>query len=194
MASSEKRPRGVKLQSWKEIADYLGVTVRSAQRWEKIAGLPVRRLGRGRSARVVAFTGELDEWMASGGARNAASEASPALAGEARKRRLWLVAAGSLAGAALVALVLIRLLAPGDPHHWTFSDGVLTVLDARGKVCWRKQLPEPQRSRGPQDQPLVQLADIDGDGRREVLLDRVPASSERQRAALQCYEAGGKLR
>ncbi len=40
----------------------------------------------------------------------------------------------------------------------------------------------------------MQLADIDGDGRREVLLDRVPASSERQRAALQYYEAGGKLR
>lgn len=114
--------------------------------------------------------------------------------GSPRKRRLWLVAAGLLAGAALVALVLIRLLAPGDPHHWTFRDGVLTVLDARGKVCWRKQLPEAQRSRDPQDQPLVQLADIDGDGRREVLLDRVPASSERQRAALQCYEAGGKLR
>ena len=194
MASSEKRPRGSALHSWKEIADYLGVTVRSAQRWEKTAGLPVRRLGRGRSARVVAFTHELDEWLASGGARNAASEAPPVPAEPTRKRRLWTAAAGLLAGAALLALALLRLLAPGDPHSWSLAGGTLRILDARGKVCWRKQLPELQSLRDPRDQPLVQLADIDGDGRREVLLDRVPANREQPSGALQCYEASGHLR
>ena len=34
------------LQSWKEIAAFLGVTVRSVQRWES-AGLPVYRQGSG---------------------------------------------------------------------------------------------------------------------------------------------------
>jgi len=94
VASSPKRPHGARLHSWKEIADYLGVTVRAAQRWEKTAGLPVRRLGRGRSARVVALSEELDKWMAAGGARNAVPEPSSVPVEERRKQRLWAAAAG----------------------------------------------------------------------------------------------------
>ena len=33
------------LTSWKEIAEFLEVSVRTAQRWESDGGLPVRRLG-----------------------------------------------------------------------------------------------------------------------------------------------------
>ena len=51
------------LHSWKEIASYLGVTVRSVQRWEKESGLPVYRQGGGKSARVFAHTDELRGWM-----------------------------------------------------------------------------------------------------------------------------------
>jgi CheY-like chemotaxis protein len=52
------------LNSWKEIAQYLGRGVRTVQRWEAELGLPVRRpRGTSRSA-VVAVTSELDQWMA----------------------------------------------------------------------------------------------------------------------------------
>lgn len=52
------------LNSWKEIAQYLGRGVRTVQRWEAELGLPVRRpRGKSRSA-VVAVRSELDEWMA----------------------------------------------------------------------------------------------------------------------------------
>jgi predicted DNA-binding transcriptional regulator AlpA len=48
--------------SWKEIAEYLGKGVRTAQRWEQEAGLPVRRQnGEGRG-KVLAFASEIDEW------------------------------------------------------------------------------------------------------------------------------------
>lgn len=51
------------LNSWKEIAAYLGRGVRTAQRWERDLSLPVRRpRGKDRSA-VIAFTDELDQWM-----------------------------------------------------------------------------------------------------------------------------------
>jgi hypothetical protein len=51
------------LNSWKEIAAYLGRGVRTAQRWERDLSLPVRRpRGKDRSA-VIAFTDELDRWM-----------------------------------------------------------------------------------------------------------------------------------
>src|SRR4051812_6878241 len=52
-----------RLDSWKEIADYLGRDVRTAMRWAKTHGLPVRRVaGKGRS--VFAFRNEIDEWLA----------------------------------------------------------------------------------------------------------------------------------
>lgn len=51
------------LNSWKEVATYLGRGVRTVQRWEQELGLPVRRpRGKTRSA-VIAFRNELDQWL-----------------------------------------------------------------------------------------------------------------------------------
>ena len=51
------------LNSWKEVATYLGRGVRTVQRWEQELGLPVRRpRGKSRSA-VIAFKSELDNWL-----------------------------------------------------------------------------------------------------------------------------------
>src|SRR6201986_4373858 len=55
--SSGPRP----LTSWKEIAHYLGVNVRTAQKWERERGLPVRRSDGARS-RVNADEAALDTW------------------------------------------------------------------------------------------------------------------------------------
>ena len=52
-----------RLESWKEIASHLGRAVRTVQRWEKEANLPVYRLPGGGLERVFAYTDELDEWM-----------------------------------------------------------------------------------------------------------------------------------
>ena len=51
------------LQSWKEIAAYLKRGVRTAQRWERCAGLPVRRPRPGDRSPVFAFPAEIDQWM-----------------------------------------------------------------------------------------------------------------------------------
>lgn len=51
------------LSSWKEIAAYLGRSVRTVQRMEAELGLPVRRpRGHARSS-VIAIPSELDEWL-----------------------------------------------------------------------------------------------------------------------------------
>lgn len=61
------------LNSWKEIASYLGRGVRTVQRWEVQLGLPVHRpAGKDHSA-VLAFSSELDEWLDSRPVRNAMS-------------------------------------------------------------------------------------------------------------------------
>jgi len=62
----EQRGGGL-LEGWKAIADYLGKTERTVQRWEKTKGLPVRRLRTDSEAelpRVYAYRSELDAWWA----------------------------------------------------------------------------------------------------------------------------------
>jgi len=50
-----------RLDSWKEIAGYLKRGVWTAQRWEIVAGLPVRRVATERGV-VYAFRSEIDRW------------------------------------------------------------------------------------------------------------------------------------
>mgnify|MGYP000024930291 CR=1 FL=1 len=52
-----------KLTSWKEIAEYLDCTVRTAQRWERESRLPVFRVTGEPGRRVFAYTDALDEWL-----------------------------------------------------------------------------------------------------------------------------------
>lgn len=67
-------PSGTRLDSWKEIAQYLGRDVRTVIRWEE-RGLPVHRIPGGKLSRVFAFSSELDEWLAKGPAtRRTASQ------------------------------------------------------------------------------------------------------------------------
>jgi TolB-like protein len=56
-------PPGKKLDSWGEIASYLGREVRTVQRWERTEGLPVHRHEHKKKSTVYAFSGELDAWI-----------------------------------------------------------------------------------------------------------------------------------
>jgi hypothetical protein len=53
------------LTSWKDIAHYVGKGVRTAQRWERELGLPIRRTKPGRKGIVLAIPGEIDSWVRS---------------------------------------------------------------------------------------------------------------------------------
>ncbi len=61
----EKSDRGGRLDSWKEIAAYLGRGERTVKRWESDRGLPAYRVPGGGRACVYAYTAELDEWLGS---------------------------------------------------------------------------------------------------------------------------------
>lgn len=54
-----------RLDSWKDIAEYLGRDVRTVQRWESERHLPVHRLPGGNKPRVYALESELDVWLRS---------------------------------------------------------------------------------------------------------------------------------
>ena len=51
------------LTCWKDIANYLGKGVRTVQRYEREAGLPVRRPSARNKGLVFAWTEELDAWI-----------------------------------------------------------------------------------------------------------------------------------
>ena len=53
------------LNSWKEIASYIGRGIRTVQCWERDFHLPVRRLGGHDRSAVIAFSDEIDQWLAS---------------------------------------------------------------------------------------------------------------------------------
>lgn len=67
MSSSIGQPDGpagpIQLNGWKEIAAYLGRSVRTVQRWEKDFGLPVRRFGLSKPESVFAVPREIDAWL-----------------------------------------------------------------------------------------------------------------------------------
>ena len=56
---------GPTLRSWKEIAQHMGASVRTVQRWERELSLPVRRIEARRGAVVFAFPAELENWLRS---------------------------------------------------------------------------------------------------------------------------------
>ena len=62
-SARDAHDRRTRLDSWKEIAAYLQRDVRTLQRWEKTAGLPVRRMQKPGLRAVYAYTADLDEWI-----------------------------------------------------------------------------------------------------------------------------------
>ena len=69
-----------RLNSWKEIAAHLGVSVRTVQRWEAAESLPVRRHRHAKLSSAYAYPEEIDRWWDSrpGARRQTRPAAAPA--------------------------------------------------------------------------------------------------------------------
>ena len=95
-----------RLESWKEIAAYLGKTVRTTQRWEA-EGLPVRREVHGSRGYIFAYTSELDAWLAARQTETATAEPSaPVPAPAPVSKTPWALWAGTCAITILIAFLL----------------------------------------------------------------------------------------
>lgn len=155
------------LQSWKAIASYLRVSVRTAQHWERERGLPVRRHP-GEKSRVSADPAELDEW------RDRHETASRPFAA------LLFWRAYSM-GASLALLLLcghevfqyIRQR-PGPPVRFHIESGSLISRDAAGRVVWTRAVPDSAPVTaygGERNYPRRRLwsGDLNGDGETEIV-------------------------
>lgn len=183
MAAPESGRR--ELAGWKEIADYLRMNVRTAQKWEAEKGLPVRRYP-GEKGRVYAYADEIDAWKEGHGPAN---------------DRLWGRWKMLLAGTALAAGVVAAglLLRPGQPPaDYRVEPNHFVALDGQGKELWRCRLPQAAHWTTYQHPELraqqVSFLDLDGDSRVETLFKLLAAPPLEYAVALLCFSQDGRLK
>ena len=128
-AQSQPNPRGRHLESWKEIAAYLGRDVTTVQRWEKREGLPVYRHQHNKLGSIYAYTSELDAWRnkqtlaAATDAPDAGADDHPT---RIRPARRWLVTGGVAVVGLLVAAYLTTR--PSRSHAFNVTEEDTVVL------------------------------------------------------------------
>jgi hypothetical protein len=116
-----------RLDSWKAIAEYLGRDVSTARRWEKTAGLPVRRIPGTNGRSVFAYRDEIDAW------RNRA----PAAELESPPVTAFDPAIGSSIPHEPAPLPPRRAAAAVDPTSWRWLAGSACVVAVLLSIAWQ---------------------------------------------------------
>jgi len=171
------------LDTWAEIAAYLGISVREAQYREKSDGLPVRR-GAGTKPRVWALRSELDAWRLNGseGAPAPIPTTDPAPADAAFAHTVednsgravqWgrraIIGAAALAATAGAAKLILGIRKP-RVERAVLTGSLLTALDGLNNPIWTHRFVGNLRETTDTDLPWrVQVIDLEGNGRPGVL-------------------------
>ncbi|MCL4524215.1 MAG: hypothetical protein M1453_10490 [Acidobacteria bacterium] len=159
-----------RLNGWKEIASFLGRGVRTAQRWEKELGLPVRRIHTGGGEVVFAMRGELDTWLAKSETQssltadrdehdvrngnkevlNSGNAGAISEQGNGWKSVAWRAAAIMLLAGATIAAGWVWVwprinsahAASRQPEDWRVENNALKVFNAQGEQLWEFRFKE----------------------------------------------------
>lgn len=168
------------LSSWKEIAVYLNVGIRTCHRYEKNFGMPVHRLDSSPRARVFAYKEELDVWQ-----KEMFKRQSDSFIKKKSTKYIFLLL---LVFTILSIIVLYNIFfirrAANSPFDFTISYSTLTILDEKRNDLWSKDLGvenliddteyhkhfQTKRLEGMNRLlPFIIIKDINGDGFKEVL-------------------------
>ena len=123
--------RGRRLESWKEIAAYLGRDVTTVRRWEKREGLPVYRLLHSRLGSVYAYTLELDAWRDERASTVAKPDTRPVLEVVRDGSQTSGVAAGAAPAVSTTSTpeeVVHERVGGAIKHHWPSIVGGSVVI------------------------------------------------------------------
>jgi hypothetical protein len=187
-----------RLNGWKEIANYLGKSVRTAIRWEQELGLPVHRFHTAGGEIIYAFREQIDQWQAEN--EKAGTAPQPGTRNAARFTGRLLLALALLAAVAGIAGAVAWRARSGSrqPANWRVENNTLKISDSAGKPLWEYtfQFPlhEPAYRRNAPRPPssLAAIDDWDNDGRKEVLF--FAHATEPSPAALYCFNSNGSVR
>jgi len=210
------KPHG-ELNGWKEISEYLRVSVRTAQAFEQDAALPIHRMP-GARGRVWTTAEDLDAWRQARRtgrpgdsqaplehktapppiAPPAAEPVPPALPPAPIGRRSVLRygafagAAAALAGAG-IGLGVLRRRAHRPVAGLRIQDATVTAVAADGAGLWSHTFNERlMDTTSSKFRTPSLIADLDGDGRKEVLFQRIFEADPWP--ILLCFDAAGNLR
>jgi hypothetical protein len=198
-----------KLDGWKRVAEHLGRTVRTVQRWERELGLPVHHAGRSKGYSVFAYASELDEWLRAQSGEHGSQETAPTPSANAvvvsrpvvnnrryRTRIALIAAAGAILGAALV-------VAFGKVERRYVEIGAITFSGQEalawngGKEVWSYDFERALRTVEPGElSRKYKIQDLNGDGKKEILVAApllLFKESEPSTDALYCFSARGKV-
>ncbi len=200
------------LRSWKEVADRLNVSVRTAQAWEKKLGLPIQRLGSGKKSRILADPEQLEKWLRQNPGSPSPEPADSGTAVEAEanpktdlnparpivppriNQRTYTVL--KAAAALLLLLLLPFQLRPGvvvSPNRIRLENRFLLAFDGHNRFLWQMHL-EDVDSQSVLSLSSSLVRDIDGDGGREVLVSYMLGSEKSGKHKLICLSSQGKKR
>lgn len=188
--------QGSRLDSWKEIAEYLGRNARTVSRWAEQRRLPVHRVPGGKRGVVFAFTDEIDAWLLDQKATDLSSlRTAPFIGGThepvapsgllqryqpSHRFALPLLRWHIVAAACVVLVVSISVaftFRPARSHasqlsSVKFGADTLEATDAEGRTLWTHRYPQPfaesYYKRFPGDYSLIRIADFFRDGRKEI--------------------------
>ena len=176
-----------RLDSWKTIAEYLSRDVATVRRWEKGAGLPIRRVLGSRGHSVFAYRSEIDAWLSQKPSRSPAEPAAPTAPSEEPApevgptasiravHRIWRWATATT----LVTVVVVTVAWRG----WTpQSAGALPDVEVRpdaivatgpdGVERWRYTFPNNERIAVFTDRQSTWSAGVGGSGPGVVVAAR----------------------
>lgn len=177
-----RKKKDILFSSWKEIAAYFDVSVKTCQRWEKKHGLPVHRLADSRRSGIMVYGDEFNRWLAGSFISRNGKGPKP----ERRSRFsvfltgfliLFLVAAGTF-------FIWNLLRSPPLPADFSIRGSELVVLDKSGKELWyydtgaeglqseefyRKLFQHKRRKDNMLWLPILVIQDLDGDSLPEVV-------------------------
>ena len=179
------------LNGWKDIAAYVGKSVRGAQRWEHELGLPVHRIKTPGGQVIYALKSDIERWklQAEGKLTEEPTE-QPRETGATRSRTRGMALGLAAAVVAIVALtvtfVIVGSRPASEPVRFLFSGNKMDALDWNGRLVWSFDFGRPGRPTDPgdvggrpwSDDAQVRRIDLDGNGQREVLVALPSAQRE----------------
>jgi len=163
-----------RLESWKEIAAFVGRTERTAMRWAN-EGMPVQK----RRGRVHASREAINQWLRSHPEEESESEIASPPTSKGQVRNKWVLIGTATSFTALVVGIVLmsysRTIAqPALPSRVAFAEDGFAVFDGAEHKLWAynfsKHLDKSVFARGESLENLVRVEDFRGDGDREVLV------------------------
>lgn len=180
-----------RLDSWKEIASYVGRTEKTVQRYERTKNFPIHRIAGGSKERVFAFSEEVDQWFISqttppddNGNDLTDSATVPNISSRRGRLRILFWSVLVIFPILCLAIILLFFRSEGSRstlHSVRVRGNTLAALGTDGKILWEKTFQttletEPSWERiasgnwSVGHEKLLYVGDLDRDGIKEIIV------------------------